>query len=72
MVEPSGERSFLTIPGIDQIWQDDWFDRINLADYRYFYVSGYQIENEHIADQILGRLTQRNADAYVLFDASRE
>lgn len=70
MVEPSGERSFLTIPGIDQIWQDDWFDRINLTDYRYFYISGYQIEDEHIADQILGRLAQRNADAYVLFDAS--
>lgn len=70
MVEPSGERSFLTIPGIDQIWQDDWFDRISLADYQYFYLSGYQIEDEHIANQILGRLAQRNKDAYVLFDAS--
>ncbi|GAX05782.1 ribokinase [Secundilactobacillus pentosiphilus] len=70
MVEPSGERSFLTIPGIDQIWQNDWFDRIDLADYRYFYISGYQVEDEQIASQILGRLTRRADDAYILFDAS--
>ncbi|WP_203648701.1 PfkB family carbohydrate kinase [Secundilactobacillus yichangensis] len=70
MVEPSGERSFLTIPGIDQVWQDNWFDCIDLADYRYFYISGYQIENEQIAAQILGRLAQRRPDAYILFDAS--
>jgi len=70
MVEPSGERSFLTIPGIDQIWKNDWLERVDLDDYKYFYVSGYQVENEQIANSVLEALSKRSNDAYLLFDAS--
>lgn len=70
LVEPSGERSFITVPGIEQDWQDEWFTRINLADYKYFYVSGYEMEDVKSANLLLDHLEQRDADSYVLFDAS--
>ena len=37
MVEPNGERTFLTIDGIERHWQPSWFDRVDLAAYDYFY-----------------------------------
>lgn len=70
LVEPSGERTFITVPGIDQFWKDDWFDAIDLNDYQYFYISGYETENIESTEVILNKLESRRDDAYVLFDAS--
>lgn len=30
-VEPNGERSFVTMTGIEQLWQTDWFDQLTLG-----------------------------------------
>lgn len=70
LVEPSGERSFITVPGIDQLWTKEWFDNIDLNDYKYFYISGYETENVASTEVILNQFDQRRDDAYVLFDAS--
>ncbi|GAA3617256.1 PfkB family carbohydrate kinase [Secundilactobacillus similis] len=70
LVEPNGERTFLTISGVDQIWHDDWFERIDLTDYQYVYISGYQLENPVIADQILARIHRQKPAITILFDAS--
>ena len=29
LVEPSGERTFITVPGIEQHWDERWFKKIN-------------------------------------------
>lgn len=70
LVEPSGERSFITVPGIEQDWKDEWFTKIDLSDYKYFYVSGYEMEDLESANLLLDHLEQRDEDSYILFDAS--
>lgn len=69
-VEPNGERSFLTINGVEQLWQPKWFDRLTLSDYDTFYVSGYELENDTTAAVILDVLSRKRPDATVLVDAS--
>ncbi|PAK68745.1 ribokinase, partial [Staphylococcus haemolyticus] len=69
-VEPDGERSFLTVNGIEQLWQPDWFKKINISDYDAFYISGYEMEDEKAARVILDALDKRESSAVVLFDAS--
>ncbi|RRK10322.1 ribokinase [Lactiplantibacillus garii] len=70
LVEPDGERSFLTIDGVEQCWQPAWFDRLDLTSYDYFYISGYELENPISAQVILQALAQRHSQAYVVFDPS--
>lgn len=70
LVEPDGERSFLTINGIEQCWKPQWFRQVQLADYDYIYVSGYELENLRSAKAILDGLRQRRPDAQILFDTS--
>lgn len=69
-VEPDGERSFLTVNGIEQLWQPDWFKDIDISDYDAFYISGYEMEDEKAAGVILDALDKRKSSAVVLFDAS--
>ncbi|MDD9149352.1 PfkB family carbohydrate kinase [Sporolactobacillus sp. CQH2019] len=68
-VEPNGERTFLTIPGIETKWQSDWFEQINIKDYDYFYVSGYELEGKS-GEVILDALSMKKAGSKILFDAS--
>ncbi|MBB1078787.1 bifunctional hydroxymethylpyrimidine kinase/phosphomethylpyrimidine kinase [Limosilactobacillus sp. STM2_1] len=70
LIEPSGERTFITVPGIEQCWQNKWFHQIDLADYDYFYLSGYEVEDPDAARVILDCLGQRSKGTYLLFDAS--
>lgn len=70
LVESNGERTFLTIPGVDRIWHNAWLDKLDLADYQYAYISGYQLENSIIAEQILTRIRIQNPAITILFDAS--
>jgi len=70
LVKPDGERSFLTMNGIEQYWNSDWFKKIDIQSYNYFYVSGYELENPKSASIILDALENRNSDAYLVFDPS--
>lgn len=70
LVEPNGERSFLTIDGVEQLWQAPWFDLVDLGTYDYFYLSGYELENERSAQIILDALAQRRPGTTVIFDPS--
>lgn len=67
-VEPGGERTFLSVPGIETVWKDAWFDRIRLHEYDYIYVSGYELEGpsgEVIVNQLR---TKKAPHATVVFD----
>lgn len=42
LVEPHGERTFITMPGIDVDFQRAWLDALDLGRFDAFYLSGYQ------------------------------
>lgn len=44
LVEADGERTFLTLPGIEYSFEREWFDALNPEEYESAYVSGYEIE----------------------------
>ncbi|MGL6104659.1 PfkB family carbohydrate kinase [Romboutsia sp.] len=46
LVEKNGERSFITIPGIETKYEKEWFDNIDGSKYDNIYISGYEIEKE--------------------------
>lgn len=45
LVEPDGERSFITSPGIESYFEYEWFEFINPKDYDSVYVCGYELED---------------------------
>lgn len=46
LVEDDGERTFITLPGIECNFKKEWFDKINPSEYDSVYISGYEIEGE--------------------------
>ena len=44
MVEADGERTFLTVPGIECHFQEEWFSALPVDSYDSVYVSGYELE----------------------------
>lgn len=44
LVEADGERTFLTLPGIECRFEREWFRTLNPNEYNAAYVSGYEIE----------------------------
>lgn len=70
MVEPNGERTFLTVPGVEQKWEPAWFEKLPLSQYDYVYLSGYEAEDEAATTVILDVLAQKAPQATLLFDAS--
>lgn len=70
LIEPNGQRTFINLQGINQLWSSSWFKKINLYNYKYFYISGYGIENQKSAQIIFKQLKKRRKDSYILFDAS--
>lgn len=46
LVEGSGERTFLTVPGIECHFKAEWFESIDVEEYDSVYVSGYELEGE--------------------------
>lgn len=46
LVEADGERTFITLPGVECQFKRDWFSKINLSEYDTVYVAGYEIDGE--------------------------
>lgn len=46
MVEADGERTFLTVPGIECHFEKKWFDALDPEEYDSAYVAGYEAEGE--------------------------
>ena len=44
LVEKTGERTFITLPGIECGFEREWFSALNAEDYGSAYVSGYEVE----------------------------
>ena len=52
-VEPGGERTMLTMPGIDRHFEAAWFDELDASRYRCGVASGYEVEGAG-GDAIIG------------------
>lgn len=46
LMDDSGERTFITVPGVECCFRREWFDRIRADDYTQAYVGGYAMEGE--------------------------
>lgn len=67
LVEPEGERTFISMSGVEQKFDEAWFDNLDLGSYDYIYLSGYQAEGDN-GRTILKALTKHDLKAIVLFD----
>ncbi len=52
-VEPEGERTMLTLPGIDRHFAASWFDELDATDFACGFASGYEVEGAG-GDAIVG------------------
>jgi sugar/nucleoside kinase (ribokinase family) len=69
MVEENGERTFMTVPGIENDWQEDWFEQVNMHAYDYIYLSGYSFEGNS-AKVLLNQLKNKREETEIIFDPS--
>lgn len=56
LVEDDGERTFITVKGIEGLHKREWFNSLNMSEYENIYVAGYQVcEDKHniIADWLI-------------------
>lgn len=67
LVEKDGERTFITVPGIETRWKSRWFDRVNWHAYDYLYLSGYELEGPS-GKVILQALDNRKPSSIIVFD----
>lgn len=67
LVEPHGERTFVSMFGIERRMQPEWFDRFDMSAFDMIYVSGYQAEGENGA-VVLEALKRKRPDADLVFD----
>lgn len=64
MVEADGERTFLTLPGIECTFEKEWFDALDVTEYDSVYICGYEIEGDG-GEQIIDFLEKnRDLDIY--------
>lgn len=69
LVEKDGERTFISIDGIETKWQDAWLERLHAADYDYLYASGYGFQDGNSSGEVLLRfLGSKKADAKLILD----
>ncbi|OOB77769.1 MAG: hypothetical protein BEN19_01365 [Epulopiscium sp. Nuni2H_MBin003] len=45
LIEKNGERTFITVLGVEVNFKPEWFSKINAQEYNMVYVSGYEIES---------------------------
>lgn len=69
-VEPNGERTFIVLPGMEQLMREPWFKHLDIPSYDYLYLSGFQLTNPLVAADVVKVLSQRRSDATLLFDVA--
>lgn len=67
-IEDDGERTFISVEGIEKHFKKEWFDTINFDEYGYFYFSGYDLEGDN-GIEILKALHTLPSHVKVVFDA---
>src|ERR1019366_2406558 len=68
LVEPDGERSFVTSPGAEATLRAEDLARLDVRDGDYVLVSGYNLMHGLFADVVLGWLAKLSSEVIVVFD----
>lgn len=69
LVEADGERTFITMDGIETMWLDAWLQGIDAYKYDYIYASGYGFQDSNSSgDVIMNFLRRKNADCRLVLD----
>jgi sugar/nucleoside kinase (ribokinase family) len=68
LVEPDGERSFVTSPGAEATLRAEDLARLDVRDGDFVLVSGYNLMHERLADVVLGWLAKLSSEVIVVFD----
>lgn len=67
LVEPEGERTFISMSGIETRMQPAWFDAFDMAAFDIVYLSGYQLEGAN-ARVVLDAVKRCRPDAELVID----
>ena len=59
LVETDGERTFITMDGIETMWRDAWLEGIDVQTYDYIYASGYGFQDNNPGSEVLLRFLRR-------------
>ncbi|WKF84797.1 PfkB family carbohydrate kinase [Lacticaseibacillus pantheris] len=70
MIEPDGERTFIVLPGMEQLMRADWLKQLDMTQYDYLYLSGFQLTNPQVAQDVAAVYSHRRPDSTVLFDVA--
>jgi sugar/nucleoside kinase (ribokinase family) len=68
LVEPDGERSFVTAPGAEATLRTEDLASLDAHDGDYVLVSGYNLMHERLANVVLGWLATLSSEVIVVFD----
>ena len=69
-IEPDGERTFIVLPGMEQLMRLAWMNHLDVPSYDYLYLSGFQLTNELVARDVVAMMSRRRSDATLLFDVA--
>ena len=59
LVEKDGERTFISIDGIETKWQDVWLANLDATRYDYIYASGYGFQDGDTSGDVIMRFLRR-------------
>lgn len=63
LVDNSGERTFISIDGIETKWKNNWLDSVNITDYDLIYVSGYGFQDQNESGNVIMRFLRRKKES---------
>lgn len=63
LVEADGERTFITMDGIETMWRDAWLEKIDAREYDYIYASGYGFQDDNPGSEVLLRFLRRKKNS---------
>lgn len=69
LVEADGERTFITVDGIEAAWCAAWLASVDVAQYDYICVNGYSFPEEGTSgDVLMDALRKKREDAWLVLD----
>lgn len=69
-IEPSGERTFIVLPGMELLMRKNWMSHLDISTFDYLYLSGFQLTNPLVAQDVIDVLAKRRKDSVLLFDVA--
>ncbi len=65
LIEAEGERTFITVPGVEKEFKREWFEEIEPGEYTQVFVGGYSLEGG--SGEVIARFLEENPHLKVFF-----